>query len=70
MIHSQAAPMKFLSAWGAGVRVIGESYFTHNDRLAGKAPSLDKVTDKWQVVPDWDFVGEISVYYLAVKLDY
>ena len=58
IIHSQEAPMKFLSAWVSGVRVIGEGYFTHNERFGDKAPCLDKVTDKWQVIPNRVFVEE------------
>ena len=58
IIHGQEAPMKFLSAWVSGVHVIGEGYFTHNERFADKAPCLDKVMDKWQVIPNCGFIEE------------
>lgn len=54
--HSQAAPGLFLSAWIAGIRVVGENYFTHNPRFSEPAKSLNEVTDKWQVIPNNDLI--------------
>lgn len=56
LVFGSEAPDKFLSAWVAGVRIIGEGYFTHNPRYAEPANSLNEVSDKWQLIPKWEFV--------------
>ena len=60
--HSKEAPGKFLSAWIAGIRVVGENYFTHNPSFVEPAEILQDVSDKWQVIPNNEYIGDnISV---------
>lgn len=60
--HSREAPAKFLKAWLKGVKIIGWEFFKHNDPLYGPslplAKSIEDVTNKWQVCPDYDFIHE------------
>ena len=58
--HHAIAPQRFLAAWIKGVRIVGESYFHHDaplsDRNLQPAASLDTVTSKWQVSPNYEYI--------------
>ena len=56
--HYAQAEGVFLAAWVRGVKLIGQSWFTANPRFCEKAPHLDQVTDKWQVIPKADVIDE------------
>ncbi len=56
--HYAQAEGVFLDAWVRGVKIIGEAWFTANPRFCKKAPSLDQVTDKWQVIPNSELINE------------
>lgn len=56
--HYDQAPGAFLAAWLKGIKVIGEGWFTYNPQCCEKAPSLDQVCDKWQVIPDYELINQ------------
>lgn len=61
--HAEVAPQRFLDAWKKGVGIIGKSYFKCETPLSSNqviepAESLEAVTSKWQVCPDYDYIME------------
>ncbi len=61
--HSEVAPQRFLDAWKKGVAVVGRSYFKCEtpllaDQVVKPAASLEEVTIKWQVSPDYEYILE------------
>lgn len=63
MEHAEVAPQRFLDAWKKGVAIVGISYFKCEtpllaDQVVEPAVSLDEVTTKWQVSPDYEYILE------------
>lgn len=60
--HYQVAEARFLETWIKGVKLVGEAYFEHKAPVYGPdippAASLDEVSNKWQVKPNYDLINK------------
>lgn len=56
--HYAQAESAFLTAWIQGIKIVGESWFTFNPTFCEKAERIEQVTDKWQVIPNFELINE------------
>ena len=68
LAHSYEAPAKFVAAWVQGVKIIGQQYFECKKPMFGdvatEPKTLDHVTDKNQLVPNWELI-EKNIYAIS-----
>ena len=59
--HGRIAPKRFLVAWKKAVELAGAQLFTnHHDYPA--VDSVNDVTDKWQLIPNYEAINEYMGY--------
>jgi len=57
LLHYQGAPARFLDAWKQAVAKIGHRFFIAKEGY-DNPESVDQATDKWQLIPRWEYVEE------------